>query len=118
MIAAAPELPTGAPYLLTVILGIVAALVVCFFGFWVLGGYRFFIGRVEDLANPWDLVRRSMPVLFAMLAAVGLFLGAVWLENHDREAAEDRYDEWSQQQWIEEQQSLEPTPSATSSETP
>ena len=114
MIAAAPELPTDAPDLLTSILGIVAALVVCFFGFWVLGGYRFFIGRVEDLADPWDLVRRTMPVLFGMFVAVGLFLGAVWLEDRGREAAQDRYDEWSQQQWLEEQQTQQPTPIPTS----
>lgn len=118
MIAAAPEMPSDDPGAAVVITGILAILVICFFGFWVLGGYRFFIGRVEDLADPWDLVRRSMPVLFAMLAAVGLFLGAVWLEDRDREAAQDRYDEWFQQQWLEEQQSLEPTPTATPSESP
>ena len=118
MIAAAPPLPSDDPGVLVIVTGILLALVACFFGFWVLGGYRFFIGRVEDLENPWDLVRRSVPVLLGLLVAAGLFLGALWLDNRDRELAQDRYDEWSQQQWIEEQQSLDPAPTATPSETP
>lgn len=123
MIAAVPELPSDDPYLLTIILGIIASLVACFFGFWVLGGYRFFIGRVEDLANPFDLVRRSVPLVIALFVVAGLFLGAVWLENRDRDAAQDRYDEWSQEQWLQEQQTQEqqteqPAPNSTPSETP
>ncbi|MEU4361378.1 hypothetical protein [Promicromonospora sp. NPDC023987] len=118
MIAAPPQLPSDDPGTLVIVTGILLALVACFFGFWVLGGYRFFIGRVEDLENPWDLVRRSVPVILALIVACGLFLGLLWLEDRNREAAQDRYDEWSQQQWLEEQQSLDPTPTPTPSETP
>ena len=118
MIAAAPALPSDDLGALVIVTGLLAALVACFFAFWVLGGYRFIIGRVEDLENPWDLVRRSVPVVIALFVAAGLFLGALWLENRDRDIAQDRYDEWSQQEWLEEQQSIEPTPTATSSEAP
>jgi high-affinity Fe2+/Pb2+ permease len=98
MIAAVPEMPSDDPGAAVVITGILAALVACFFVFWVLGGYRFFIGRVEDLENPWDLVRRSVPVGVAMIVAVGLFLGAVWLQDRERDAAWDRYDDQLNQQ--------------------
>ncbi|MFD2797418.1 hypothetical protein ACFS27_27945 [Promicromonospora vindobonensis] len=98
MIAATPEMPSDDPGALLVVTGIVAALAACFFAFWVLGGYRFFIGRVEDLENPWDLVRRSVPVLLVLLVTTGLFLGAYWLDDRERDAAWDRYDDQLNQQ--------------------
>lgn len=91
--SAAPEVPSDDPGTAVVVTGILAALLVCFFGFWVLGGYRFFVGRVEDLDNPWDLVRRSVPVGVAMLVGAGLFLGALWLDDRERDAAWERYDQ-------------------------
>ncbi|MFD2026622.1 hypothetical protein [Promicromonospora aerolata] len=102
--------------MLTTILAIVLVLVVCFFAFWVLGGYRFFIGDLGNYTRLWEPLRPTLLIVLAMVVATGLFLGAVWLDDRHREAAQDRYDEWSQQQWLEEQQSLEPTPTATPSE--
>ncbi|MDR7382640.1 hypothetical protein [Promicromonospora iranensis] len=118
MIVAAPQLPSDDPGALAIVTGILAALVACFFVFWVLGGYRFFIGDLSNYTRLWDPLRPTLLIMLGMFVAVGLFLGAVWLENRDRDAAQDRYDEWSQQQWLEEQQSLEPTPTATPSEQP
>ncbi|GAA4720566.1 putative membrane protein [Promicromonospora umidemergens] len=110
MIAAAPPLPSDDPSVLTAILAIVLALVVCFFGFWVLGGYRFFIGDLGNYTRLWEPLRPTLLIVLAMLVATGLFLGAIWLDDRNRESAQDRYDEWSQEQWLEEQQTQQPTP--------
>ena len=72
-----PELPSDDSGATVIVTGVLAALTACFFAFWVLGGYRFFIGRVEDLENPWDLVRRSVSLVIALFVTAGLFLGAV-----------------------------------------
>lgn len=118
MIAVAPELPSDDPSLLAVITGILAVLVICFFGFWVLGGYRFFIGIPASWTRLWEPLRPTLLVVLAMFVAVGLFLGAVWLENRERDAAMDRYDEWSQEQWLQERQTPQDTPAPTPSEAP
>jgi high-affinity Fe2+/Pb2+ permease len=98
MIAAAPELPSDDPSMLAVITGILAALVICFFGFWVLGGYRFFIGRPASWTRLWEPLRPTLLIVLAMFVAVGLFLGAVWLQDRERDAAWDRYDDQLNQQ--------------------
>lgn len=118
MIAAPPPLPSDDQSVLTVILAIVLVLVVCFFAFWVLGGYRFFIGDLGNYTRLWEPLRPTLLLVLAMFVALGLTYLSWTHDERNREAAQDRYDEWSQQQWLEEQQSLEPTPTATPSENP